>query len=618
MIFWTSLLAENFTILALKLRKTLAQVSYLPRALRLVWAASRDWTICWAVLLLVQGLLPVGTLYLTRGLVNSLVAALREGGSWQGFRPGLALGAAIAGIMLLGEMLRGVAGWVRTAQAELVQDHITGLIHEKSAAADLAFYESADFYDHLHRARADATHRPVALLESLGGLTQNGITLAAMFAVLIPYGAWLPVALLASTLPALYVVLRYTLRQHQWRFRTTADERRTWYYDWLLTTGETAAELRLFGLGDRFQSAYQALRRHLRKERVGLTRDQSVAELEAGAAGLLISGVALIWMAWKTVRGLVTLGDLALFYQAFQQGLRLMRTLLDNLGQLYANGLFLGNLFEFLALEPKVVDPPAPLKAPGPLRVGIRFREITFRYPGSRRIALDDFSLTIPAGQMAAIVGPNGAGKSTLLKLLCRFYDPEAGGIEIDGIDLRDLAVPELRRLIAVLFQQPVHYNDTVAENISCGNIISPPDLAEIQAAATAAGADDIIRRLPQGYNSLLGKSFAEGMELSVGEWQRIALARAFLRQAPILILDEPTSAMDPWAEADWLDRFRSLSAGRTAILITHRLTTAMRADVIHVMVNGRVVESGSHEDLLARGGLYAQSWTSQMGYQPA
>jgi ATP-binding cassette, subfamily B, bacterial len=342
-----------------------------------------------------------------------------------------------------------------------------------------------------------------------------------------------------------------------------------------------------------------------------------MAEMEAGTAALVISGTALLWMVWKTVRGLLTLGDLALLYQAFQQGLRLMRSLLENLGQLYANSLFLGNLFEFLSLEPRVVDPPTPLAITDLLRPQIRFRGVTFRYPGTERMALENFDLAIPAGQMVAIVGPNGAGKSTLLKLLCRFYDPEVGTIEINGMDLRDLSLEELRRLITVLFQQPVHYNDTVTDNISFGDLAWLPDADEVRNAADAAGAKEIVSRLPQEYATLLGKLFTDGTELSVGEWQRIALARAFLRQAPILILDEPTSAMDPWAESDWLDRFRSLSAGRTAILITHRFTTAMRADVIHVVANGHIVESGDHEQLLAREGLYAQSWMAQMGYQP-
>jgi ATP-binding cassette subfamily B protein len=485
------------------------------------------------------------------------------------------------------------------------------LIHRQSLRADMAFYEWPEFYDHLHRARGEAGYRPVALLENMGSLLQNGITLIAMGLVLVPYGFWLPLVLLVSTLPALYVVLHFTLRQHQWRLRTTPDERRIWYYDWVLTAGETAAEVRLFRLGGHFQKLYQALRQRLRRERLEMAKQQAVAELGASALALMATGGAMAWMIGQALQGRATLGDLALFYQAFQQGQRLMQTLLQNVGQLYANSLFLGNLFEFLALEPRVVDPLHPLPFPNILSKGIRFERVTFRYPGSRRLALEDFNLTIRAGQLVALVGPNGAGKSTLLKLLCRFYDPEAGRITLDGIDLRDLSQEELRGRIAVLFQQPVHYNATVAENIALGDL-GRGRSAEVRAAAHAAGADEIIARLPRAYEQLLGNWFESGTELSGGEWQRIALARAFLRQAPIITLDEPTSALDPWAEADWLARFRTLATGRTAIFITHRFTTAMHADIIHVMDRGRIVESGGHEQLLAQGGRYAESWATQ------
>jgi ATP-binding cassette subfamily B protein len=561
-------------------------------------------------LLVVQGLLPVAVVYLARLLVDGLVAAAAAGGGWPSARPVLAPAAALAGVLLLAELLRGAAGWARAALAEVLKDHVSDLVHAKSVAADLAFYEWPDFYDHLHRARAEAGYRPVALLESLGSVLQNGITLAAMGAVLLPFGLWLPPALLLSTLPAFAVVLRYTLRQHQWRQRTTPDERRSWYYEWLLTAAETAAELRLFGLGNQFRSAHQALRRRLRAERLRLARAQALAELAAAAVALLVTGTALAWIVWGAVRGRATLGDLVLFYQAFHQGQRLMRSLLDHVGQVYANSLFLGNLFEFLALRPRVVDPLRPVPPPEPLTQGIRFRQVTFRYPGSTRAALADFDLAVPAGRVVAVVGPNGAGKSTLVKLLCRLYDPDGGRVEIDGIDVRDLPVTELRQLITVLFQRPVHYSATVAENIALGGAATA---AEVAAAARAAGADEVIDRLPRGYDTLLGKWFSGGTELSVGEWQRLALARAFLRQAPILLLDEPTSAMDSWAEADWLERFRALAAGRTVVVITHRFTTAMRADVIHVLAEGRVIESGAHGELLARGGPYARSWAAQM-----
>lgn len=423
--------------LSSKLRKAAGQIRHLPRALALIWAAARRWTAAWAVLLAVQGLLPLATVYLTRPLVDRTVAAVRAGGTWESVRPALVVVAAMAAITLLAELPRTAIGWVRTHQSELVQDHMTGLIHRKSVEADLAFYDSPEFYDHVHRARLEASYRPVMLLESLGSLLQNGITLAAMLAVLVPFGLWLPLALVASTLPALYVALRYTIRQHEWRLRTTADERRTWCYDWLLTSREAASELRGFALGDRFQAAYRSLRARLRGEKLELATGQALAELGAGALAIVLTGACMAGMVWRAVRGLITLGELALFYQAFQQGLRLMRSLLDNLGQLYYNSLFLGNLFEFLALEPTLLSPSSPRPAPDELRSGIRFERVTFHYPGSQEPALRSFTLTIPAGRIVAFVGPNGAGKSTFIKLLCRFYDPDEGRIELDGVDLR-------------------------------------------------------------------------------------------------------------------------------------------------------------------------------------
>ena len=611
---------NSVKILSSKLQKALAQLPHLPRALSLVWEVGRPWTVAWIVLLIVQGLLPVAFVYLTKLVVDALIIALRIGGSWPAMRNVLTLVLVLGGVLLLMEVVRNAINWVRTVQAELLQDHITALIHEKSVTVDLAFYELADYYDHLHRARTEARYRPVALLGNLGALLQNSITLIAMGAILIPLGPWLTIALLLSTLPAFFVVVHYALAEYQWRQRTTTDDRRAWYYDWIMTTADAAAEIRLFSLGKYFQSHHKDLRHRLRGERLELTRRQSIAELAASLIALLIIGAAMLLMMWRALNGRVTLGELALVYAAFNQGQGLMRTLLENAGQLYGNSLFLGNLFEFLSLKPLQIPERtvgAALRGRLASVVAISFQHVSFTYPDASTAALDNFTMQIPTGKIIAIVGPNGAGKSTLLKLLCRFYDPTDGSIQIDGQDIKDIPLDDLRRQITVLFQQPFHYNTTLRDNILYGDLKLDASDAELNAAIEAAGASEIVSRLANREQTLLGRWFPGGTELSVGEWQRIALARAFLRRTPIIILDEPTSALDPWAEADWLERFRRLAFGRTSIIITHRFTTAMHADVIHVMDRGRVVESGSHQRLLEQSGLYAESWSRQNRLAP-
>ncbi len=528
-----------------RLRQVIVQLSYLPRTLRLIWSAAPGWTLAWISLLIVQGLIPVVLVSLTRLLVDGVVAIRDTAGSLEKAGPVLFLAVLMATVVLLAEFLQGTSEWIRTAQSELIQEHISALIQRKSLAVDLAFYESPDFYDHLYRALSDANSRPQSLLESSGSLLQNSITLVAMALVLAPYGVWLPVALLMSTLPALYIVLRYNWQSHQWWEKTTTDRRRTVYYNLMLTTPEGAAEVRQFDLGGHFQSCFHQLRAALRTQRLHLIKSLSFARLSAGAIGLTVSGATLVWMIWRTIQGAVTLGDLALFYQAFQRGQTLMRSLLANVGQIYSNSLFLADLFEFLGLHPKVVDSPTPELPPATLNQGISFRQVTFRYPGSDRVSLQDFNLSIPAGQVVAIVGANGAGKSTLVKLLCRFYDPEAGQITLDGIDIRNLPLAEYRRMITVLFQLPVAYQATATENIVFGNLAANPSPLETEAAARKSGAHEIIARLPQGYQTSLGKWFTNGAELSAGEWQRIAMARTFVRQAQVLLLDEPTSFMD-------------------------------------------------------------------------
>jgi len=609
---------KSFRTLNRMLNTALAQLAYLPQTFSLIWSASQRWTGVWIVVLAIQGILPAATVYLTRFLVDSLVLVIGAGMVWSTVQVILLPTALMVGVLVLSEILQGVAEWIRTAQSELVKDYISGLVHQKSMEIDYSCYESSEYNDYLNRAREGASDRSLALLESTGTLLQSSITLLAMAAILLSYGVGMPVALLVSAMPAFYVMLQLNLRQYEWSQRTTSDRRKLQYYEMLLTNSWMAAELRLFNFGPYFKSAYQKLRKRLRHEQLALIKEQNLARLGAGIVAFVIAGIALLWMGRQVLLGLITLGDLALFYQAFNRGQGIVKSLLSSLGQIYKNSLFISDLFAFLRLQPKVTDPPNPIPTPSRLQQGLRFRNVTFRYPGSEEAILENFNLVIPNNQIVAIVGDNGAGKSTLIKLLCRLYDPESGSVELDGISLREFSVQKLRELITVLFQSPIPYYVSAAQNIALGNLDAAPSQAEIEFAAKSSGIHEKIMRLPQGYDSMMGKWFADGSDLSGGEWQRLALARAFLRKAEIMILDEPTSAMDPWAEFDWLERFRSIANGRTTIVVTHRFTLAMRADIIHVMRSGKIVESGHHDALLAQGGFYAESWEEQMQAQPA
>lgn len=590
------------------------QFPYLPKAYRLIRSASGGLAIVWLLVLLLQGLLPVVSVYLTRTLVNGMAAMAGAGGGWSDLQPLLPAASAMALVLLGGEVFQGIGKWVRTAQSERVQDHVHGLIHDQAMRLDLSFYDNPGYYDQLHRARIDALSRPAALIENAGALLQSFVTLAAMGGVLLTFGILLPLLLLFSTLPALLVVLRHTIRFHRWRTQNTVAMRKTSYYDLMLTQREAAAEMRLFGLGPHFRMLFGNVRQRLRREQVQLARDEAVSQVMAAIIGLASMAAALSWLAFQALKGSVGLGDLALFYLAFFQGQRMMRSLLGSAGEIYRNLMFLENLFEFLALTPRISETLQPLPHPG-LRQGVALQDVTFSYPGATCSTLENFSLHIPAGRITALVGENGSGKTTLIKLLCRFYDPQEGRLLMDGTDIRELELTTLRQRITVLFQEPLRYHDTAFNNIAFGDIDGTPSLERVTAAARAAGADLPINRLQAGYEAVLGKWFG-GAELSGGEWQRLALARAFLRDAEFIILDEPTSAMDSWAEADWLLRFRRLVAGRTALMITHRFTTALHADMIHVMERGRIVESGSHEELLAMKGRYEASWSRQMHQQ--
>ncbi len=585
----------------------------LPRAAGLIWKAGRGWVSVQIFLLVIRGVIPAGIVYLTKMFVDALILAVRDNSNLDNIYRVVWIGLIFGGATLLSEILGSIIQMIYAAHGERLTDYIFGMIHAKSVKADLAYYEQPEFFDHLHRARNQAYSRPQELSGQLGSLLQNSVTLVSMCVILLRYGVWLPVVLLIIALPTLYVVLSSTSQLHSWQKSRTSTERRSFYYDRLLTNGEFAAELRLFGLGDYFKGKFEELRVRLRKEKLKLSLRQRILEFAASFIALFLTAAIFVWIVRQTLQGSGTIGDLALFYQVFNQGQNILKSFLGDIGRLYGNSLFLGDLFEFLDLEPQIVSPPKPAEMPQAIKRGIDIENVSFRYHDGKKYAIRDFSLFIPAGKIVAVVGANGAGKSTLLKLICRFYDPQKGRILFDETDVREFELEKLREKITVLFQTPVRYSASAGENIALGNIEKIAETANIERAAHDAGANEVVEKFPKRYEQMLSHSFSEGDEISVGEWQRIALARAIFRDAPLILLDEPTSAMDPWAEADWLKKFVRRARGKTSLIITHRFTTAMRADLIYVMKNGEIIESGTHSELVSSGGNYAASWREQI-----
>lgn len=583
------------------------------RNLQLIWAAVPGLSLLWAALLIIQGLMPVVTVYLVKATVDSFVRA-RQNYNDPGQLNSVIFFFGLAGAtLLLSEVVRLVVDWVRTAQAEHLSDHIKNLMHIKSTEVDLAFYDSDEYHDLMEQARGESQAKPLAILGNMGSVVQSLITLGSFAAVLFSYGWPIPLLLVMGAFPGLYVSLRSESFYHRW-WKQTAPERR-WlaYYDAMLSHSDAAAEMRLFDLGPRFRLRYQVARRRLRNEKLKQLRKQALGKSLATALSLAVAGIAIGWIGLRVYNGQASFGDLAVFYQIFNTGQGMMVALLAGASQMISNSLYLESLFRYLDLPSAFRAPKDPISFPSEIKKGIRFTNVTFSYPGEARQALSSFSVFVPAGKTVAIVGVNGAGKSTIIKLLCRFYDPQEGTIEIDDVDIRAFDVKELRRGISVLFQNSLRFHETAGGSIALGDTAETPDLPAIKRIAIRAGADRFISRLPKRYETLLGKWFVDGCELSGGEWQKIALARAYFRKAPIIVLDEPTSFMDSWAEADWFDRFRSLSHGQTGLIITHRFTIAMRTDIIHVLDDSRLVESGTHQELLELDGFYARSWKDQM-----
>jgi len=563
------------------------RILQLGRALRFVWQSTKGWTIANGVLTAVQGVLPLLPLYLMKLMVDSITAAHAAPDKGAAFRHVLLLGGVMGAVTLLSSLFRLIAGVVSEWQAHIVTDHMNDVLLVKSIEVDLEFYESARYYDTLHRAQREAPSRPMSIVNGLAQIGQNGISLLAIAVLLFSFHWLIASILFVSVIAGTAVRLKYSGKMYRWQRGQTATERQAGYLNWLLTDISHAKEIRLFDLGPIFIRRFRDIRRELRKGRLAITRRRTLADFAAQTFATAAIYTVYAYLVYQAINGRITYGDLAMFYQAFQRVQGSIHGILNNLAGLYEDNLFLSNLYEFLDLKRTVIEPVHAQPVPQPMQRGIVLDHVSFQYPAGTRKVFEDISLSIRPGEVAALVGENGSGKTTLIKLLCRLYDPTGGAITIDGIDLRQFETKALRREIAIIFQDYAHYHMTARENIWFGNIALAPDHEQVIAAARRSGADDVIRALPQGYETMLGKRFENGEELSIGEWQKVALARAFMRDAQIIVLDEPTSSMDAKAEYEVFQSFRRLLSGRTAILISHRFSTVRMADRIYVLKGG-------------------------------
>ena len=596
------------------LKEAVRQALRLDRAVRLVWRSAPGWTLVNLVLVVIQGLLPLVALYVMKRLIDSLDIALQASDPAAAFRSALAWIVVAAGVAILTGLTRSLGELASETQAMLVTDDISDLIHAQSVAVDLGYYEDQTYYNTLHRAQQEAPYRPTRIVNGLVQIGQNAISLVGIAWLLLSSNGWAGLVLFAAALPAAFVRIAHARRLFQFEEEQTERERRAWYYHWMLTDIWHAKEVRLFNLGPLFQERFRSLRQVLREGRLALSRRRLLVDFLAQALASIALFAAFAFTALKALSGTLTLGDLVMVFLAFQSGLAFLQAILRGMAGLYEDNLFLANFYQFLELAPKIQSPENPRPVPEHFTKGVSFEGVDFTYPGAVKPALESIDLTLSPGQVIALVGENGSGKTTLIKLLCLLYKPCAGRIILDGVDLGEMDPVCWRREIGVTFQDYVHYSLTAWENIWLGDVERPPDRERIEVAARRAGADAAIQRLPKGYDTSLGKWFEEGKELSTGEWQKIALARAFLRQARIIVLDEPTSALDPLAEAALFQRFRSLIDGRSAILISHRFSTVQMADCIYVMDEGHIVECGSHQALLEQEGLYARMYRAQAG----
>ena len=589
--------------------KRLQALKNIPPVLRIIWDSSPAVVGAELALRAVVAVVPLGLLAVTRLIIDAVVSHVSRGNVlrhdfWW-------LVAAEFGLAAFATILNRIVDFCDTLLADKFTRHISIRIMEHASRLDLFCYEDPSFQDKLERARVQATDR-LGMIRQMGLLVQQVITTATLAASILFFSPWLLLLLILCVVPAFLGESHFAFLGYALAFRLTPVKRQIDYLRFLGASKDSAKELKLFGLNKYLTDRFTELSDDVYHENVALAKRRLGATAVLSLVTTMGYYGAYVYVIFETVSGTMTVGTLTFLTGAIAGASSNLQMIFSTFSSIADQSLFLTDLLEFFALQPLVTSKPNALRAPRPIQQGIEFRDVSFSYPGSTRLVLKSLNLRVAPGERIALIGENGEGKTTIVKLITRLYDPTAGSVHVDGIDLREYDLEDYSSQIAVIFQDFMRYDMTAWENIAMGQISERKNLARIELAAKKSLAESVIGKLPLGYDQMLGRRFETGVDLSGGEWQRVALARAYLRDAQLLVLDEPTAALDARSEHEVFERFAELTQGKMALLISHRFSTVKMADRIVVLEKGQIAEEGRHEQLMARGGRYAAMFEMQ------